>query len=451
MAQVAAFPTQLVGWFVHLVREARSTARRAGGVLVWASQRAEPGSRGWAVPRPGWVWAKPAARVWACGAGEAWRVEVAGPSRFREAGRAWGQLARRVVAAGPLRPVAFAGFAFGRSDTELWEGFPEGLLAVPRVLRLRVGGADYLALACVLGPGDEEDQVDRTLRALHEPDEAEPTPAVAHPIRQLPSAGRWMAEVARAEAACRAGALQKVVLARCVELATETSPETVLQRLAQRYPTCTVFAAAHPDAVFLGATPETLVRVRRGVVSAQALAGTACRGATAEEDARLRSQLCASAKEAREHELVAQHVHRVLRPVCAQLRRGSREVVTLPNVLHLRTRFSGRLLEGTGVLDVAGRLHPTPAVAGLPVEAAGEWVRRHEAMPRGWYAGALGWVDAQGDGELVVCIRSAVLRAGRAWAFAGCGIVGGSQPDREYEESQAKLRPVLEAFGVQEP
>lgn len=449
MAQVAVVPSSLVRRFVDLVQQTRPAARRRGGVLVWASERASPAGAPWALPRPGWVWAKPG-RVWAWAAGEAWSVETVGSHRFEEAARAWRKAAEQVAVAGPMKPVAFAGFAFDSRGTGPWEGFPEGVLVVPRVLRLRVRGADYLALACLLRPGEDQDEVDRTLQALQALQQAARGPATGYVVRQLPSAGRWMAEVAQAEAACRAGLLQKVVLARCVEVATEANPDSVLQRLQQSYPTCTTFAVARQDAVFLGATPETLVRVRRGRVLAEALAGTSPRGTTAEEDACIHSQLRRNPKEAREHELVARHVQQALRPVSIRLRAGPRQVLTLPNVLHLRTRFSSWLLPGTDMLQVAGRLHPTPAVAGLPVLAAGEWVRQHEAFSRGWYAGVLGWVDGQGGGELVVSIRSALLRAGRAWAFAGCGIVAGSSPDREYQESQVKLQPVLEALGVQE-
>lgn len=449
MAQLAVVPSNLVRRFVDLVQEARSVAKRRGGVLVWASGKLGSAGLPWALPRPGWVWAKPG-RVWAWAVGEAWSVETVGPHRFEEAARAWRKAAEQVAAAGPVRPLAFAGFAFDSRGTGPWEGFPEGVLTVPRVLRLRVRGADYLALACLLRPGEEQEEVDRTLQALEALPQAARGTASGYVVRQFPPAGRWMVEVAQAEAACRAGPLQKVVLARCVEVATEANPDSVLQRLQQSYPTCTTFAVARQDAVFLGATPETLVRVRRGRVLAEALAGTSPRGTTPEEDAYIQSQLCNDPKEAREHELVAQYLQQALCPVSNRLRAGPRQVLALPNVLHLRTRFSGRLLHGTDALQVAGRLHPTPAVAGLPVAAAREWVRQHESFCRGWYAGVLGWVDGQGGGELVVSIRSALLRAGRAWAFAGCGIVAGSTPDREYQESQVKLQPVLEALGVQE-
>jgi menaquinone-specific isochorismate synthase len=270
----------------------------------------------------------------------------------------------------------------------------------------------------------------------------------AEVLRSWPAEEDWKAEVAAAEAACRSGALEKVVLARCVEVATEARPEAVLDTLAGRYPTCTSFAVSAGQAVFVGATPETLVRVRGERVWTQALAGTAPRGLDPQQDGTIRRRLLESPKEAREHDLVVSHLRQALGAVCADVRCGRRGVLLLPNVQHLRTRLSGRIQAPAGLLELAGRLHPTPAVAGLPVAAATEWIRGHESVPRGWYAGLVGWVDAAGGGAVVVAIRSALVQEGHAWAFAGCGIVAGSDPQRELEESRLKLRPLMEALGV---
>ncbi len=451
MPQVAALPATLLHRFADLARQARAAGVREGGpVLVWASARVDTSGLPWTLTSPGWVWTKPARGLAAWALGEAWAAEVSGAGRFSQAARAWRQLAQGALWEGPLRPVAFAGFAFDAwRGTGLWEGFPEGVVAVPRVLRLRVRGGEYAAVSCLVSSRAGEDQVEETLQALKEVREASPGVTWGQVLRQLPSSEQWGAEVGRAQAACRAGVLQKVVLARCVEVAVQATPDAVLRRLQDRYPTCTVFAAARAGAVFLGASPERLAWVRRGRVTTQALAGTAPRGASPQEDEHLRAWLQQSTKEAYEHELVAGHVREALQPLCVGLHQGRRGVVVLPNLQHLRTPFRGRLADGVDVLEVGGRLHPTPAVAGLPAQAASEWIRRHESVPRGWYAGVVGWVDASGAGELSVAIRSALLREGRGWAFSGCGVVAGSQPLREYEESQLKLRAVLEALGVE--
>jgi isochorismate synthase len=453
MPRVTALPAQLLRGFADLARRARAASVRGGGpVLVWASTRVEPLGLPWALTSPGWVWAKPARGLAVWASGETWAAEVSGAGRFSEAARAWRRVAQGALWEGPLAPVAFAGFAFDAwRGTGLWEGFPEGVVAVPRVLRARIRGSEYLAVGCLVGPEGGGDEVERTLQALEGAEEASSEATWGQVLRQLPSPERWMAEVERAEAACRAGVLRKVVLARCVEVAVRATPDAVLRRLQDRYATCTVFAVARAGAVFLGASPERLAWVRRGRVVTQALAGTAPRGALPQEDQRLRAQLQESAKEAHEHELVAGHVRDALRPLCVALHQGRRGVVVLPDLQHLRTPFRGRLTDAVGILEVGGRLHPTPAVAGLPVQAATQWIRQHEPVPRGWYAGTVGWVDVCGAGELSVAIRSALLREGRGWAFSGCGVVAGSQPPREYQESQLKLRAVLEALGVQGP
>lgn len=452
MPKVAVCSPALAGRLTRLAREARAVAdRRRRPVLVWVSMPEEGAGPGWALPADGWVFCRPSAqaRLWA--AGRAWAVELAGTDRFRAAADAWRRVATDALAEGPLPPVALTGFAFAAAESaDPWRGFPQGLVVVPRVLRVRLRGAEYLAASCVVGPEAGDEDVSRTVRALESVQEEETPggPPEGQVVWSWPAEKAWQRELSAAEAACRSGVLQKVVLARCVEVATRARPGSVLQALAHRYPTCTSFAVCTGGSVFLGATPETLVRVRGGRVWAQALAGTAPRGADPEHDQRLREQLRTSPKEAREHELVASHVQEALTSVCTDVRRGGRGVLLLPNVQHLRTVLSGDLREDVGLLEVAGRLHPTPAVAGLPVAAATGWIGAHESVPRGWYAGLVGWTDASGNGTLWVAIRSALVQQGRAWAFAGCGVVAGSEPHRELAESQLKLRPILEALGV---
>lgn len=454
MPRPASVAADLSCRLVQLAQGARGLARRWGSpVLVWTGEARQSSGRQWSLQPDGWVWRKPELGVSAWAAGAAWAYPLVGPSRWQDAANAWRRLVPRVLAEGPTRPVAFAGFAFDEGGSPgPWAGFPDGVLVVPRVLRVSVRGAEYVALSCLVTPEGGEEQVDRTIHALASVREVPAgTSGRGEVVRALPDEQDWKTQVLEAEAACRSGELQKVVLARCVEVATSVTPDGVLQVLSERYPTCTVFAVAREGVVFLGATPETLVRVKRGRVWTQALAGTAPRGNDPDEDTVLQRQLASSSKEAREHELVVAHVREALSSVCARVVQGPREVVTLPNVHHLRTRLSGRLAADSTVLEVAGRLHPTPAVAGLPVGRAREWIRTRESVPRGWYAGVVGWVDASGDGELAVAIRCGLLRGGWAWVFSGCGVVAGADPEREYRESQLKLRPVMEAFGVREP
>ncbi|HEY5640241.1 MAG TPA: isochorismate synthase, partial [Dehalococcoidia bacterium] len=228
-------------------------------------------------------------------------------------------------------------------------------------------------------------------------------------------------------------------------------------RLVEGYPHCTVFAFARGDSCFLGATPERLVRVDRpaldgrdapSMVRADCLAGSARRGATEEEDWRLGESLRADPKELHEHAVVVQALRDGLEPLCSRLDIPEAPgLLRLPNVQHLHTPIEGVLSTERGVLELVERLHPTPAAGGLPRDAALPLIRQLESFDRGWYAGPVGWVDGRGDGEFAVAIRSALIRRQEAFLYAGCGIVAGSDPEREYSESCLKLRPMLWALN----
>ena len=268
---------------------------------------------------------------------------------------------------------------------------------------------------------------------------------------EWPPAGRWQAMVAAALEAIGRGALHKVVLSRRVRVRGPAAfdPGLAVRRLRAAYPGCFVFAVARDREAFVGATPERLVRLRGGRLDTAALAGSTARGATPEADERLGRALLASPKERAEHALVVEMLRQALAPLCRVLSVPPEpRLLRLGNVQHLYTPISGAV-EGRSVLELVERLHPTPAVGGWPRAAALEFIRTHEPGSRGWYAAPVGWVDRRGEGEFAVAIRSGLLRGAEAWLFAGCGIVAGSDPAREYEETRLKLRPLLAALGVE--
>jgi len=221
------------------------------------------------------------------------------------------------------------------------------------------------------------------------------------------------------------------------------------------------------DTCFLGASPERLVRVDGRVVRADGLAGSTARGSTAEEDRSMGLALLASSKERHEHALVVHALRDALEPVCANLTiPGQPILLRMPNVQHLHTPVKGVLRSGNNILDLLERLHPTPTVGGVPRGAVLSRIRRYEPFDRGWYAGPVGWIDANDGGEFAVGIRSALvkgigttdataMRAGgnsesdyksEVLLYAGCGIVAGSDPEAEHRESCLKLRPLLWAM-----
>jgi isochorismate synthase len=221
-----------------------------------------------------------------------------------------------------------------------------------------------------------------------------------------------------------------------------------LRRLKDRYAACTTFAFARDDSCFIGSTPERLVRLDGRAVRANCVAGSAPRGATEDEDRALGKALLYDKKEQHEHALVVSALREALAPYCADLNVPEEpNLLKMPNVQHLHTPVDGVLRDDLHVLDLVACLHPSPAVGGVPQELTSARIESYEPFDRGWYAGPVGWFDSSGDGEFVVAIRSALLREQDVHLYAGCGIVEGSDPEREYAESQLKLEPILWAMS----
>ncbi len=269
-------------------------------------------------------------------------------------------------------------------------------------------------------------------------------------MRDLCPASAWKSAVAHIAHEVRKGAVEKVVLARAVGIsARQPIPVTpTLDRLRREYPHCTVFAVGAGGRTFLGATPERLVSLKVTEVRVSSIAGSRPRSADPSEDRWLGEDLLRSSKDRDEHAVVTRALAASLREECSHVRVPPAPVLLqMSNVQHLYTPLTGFAAEGQTVLHFVERLHPTPAVGGAPRAEALRLIRAHERLDRGWYAGPVGWMDVHGQGEFVVAIRSALLDGSEATMFAGCGIVGGSDPDAEYAESQLKLEPVQRAIG----
>jgi menaquinone-specific isochorismate synthase len=261
-------------------------------------------------------------------------------------------------------------------------------------------------------------------------------------------APQWEQAVAEAVAAIKAGSLRKVVLAQdqYATAAEDIDARVPLRRLADRYPDCFTFAC---DGL-IGATPELLIRRDGGEVSALVLAGTAPRGGDTAADEALGRWLLASAKDTEEHAYAVESMREALGPLCDALDIEPRPaLVKLPNLQHLGTWVHGTLAAGgpaRSALALAAAVHPTAAVCGTPTGAALELIRELEHMDRERYAGAVGWVDADGNGEWGIALRCAQLSGRTARLFAGCGIVAGSDPATELAEAQVKFRPMRGAL-----
>jgi isochorismate synthase len=420
------------------------------------------------------LWLRPAEGIALVGIGRAWAIEPAGAERFRLAEQAWRAelVAARVDRAGsdgvPVAgPVLLGGLGFsGRPPAadDPWGPFAASSLVLPELLHAATPDGTFLtgtladpaAPATVRALERRWERLGTRARALA----PSPNGIVARPVYaplattgEQPSHDHWRRLVGMFSGAVGRGRIDKVVLARRVDLRSpvELDVPNALRRLAAGAPESTTYAFRRGGRVFLGATPERLVRTEGRAFRTVAVAGTIGRGADADEDAQLGRALLASEKDREEHAIVVDVLRGQLRPVARTLDVAPEpSVMTLRFVQHLVTEIEGTLPEGRGLLALGERLHPTPAVGGEPRDLALALVDEHEGFDRGWYAGPVGWLGADGDGELCVALRCGIVDRTRATLFAGCGIVADSDPDLEWEESRIKLRAVVTALGIPE-
>jgi isochorismate synthase len=450
---------------------ARAATRRGRPQWVSASLPVDPCDALALFTRPGaterFFWERPDEGHQIVALGAVHAIETEGPQRFRDAACATRELVAdlhtvAVEDTAPQEPLLVGGFAFGDEPSTApdWAAFPPGRLVLPELLFTRSGERAQCSLTRRVEPGtDPQRELVRMRQQLVAAGDAstsaplplQPSSAQAPEFRAAADAPheRYRAGVEDALRAISAGNLEKVVLARAVRLTSAARfPEaSILDTLRRTHPSCATFAVARRGETFLGATPEPLLRVEGRRVQTSAVAGSARRGRSPEEDARLARELCESKKEQAEHAIVVRALREALADACDALEMPEApRLLRLERIQHLETPIAGRLRSEATVLELLGRLHPTPAVAGEPREAALAWLAAREALERGWYAGPVGIVRRDGGGEFWVALRSALLRGGRAQLFAGAGIVAGSRPAEELRETQLKLRAMLGAL-----
>jgi menaquinone-specific isochorismate synthase len=345
-------------------------------------------------------------------------------------------------ALGFARPRFLGGAAFapGAADRAPWHGFGDAWFALPRWTYVSNGVRALLVCA-----GDPHDLAG--VRAAIECAQVTATQPALVELQPAPAA-EWRAQVTSITDAIARGTCSKIVAARTcgVALAGPVDAAAVLTALDARHADCVRVLVRPPGAgTLVAATPERLVRRDGRTIACDALAGTIH---AAQPDAA--ACLLASAKDRREHDLVVQAIRGALEDAGASIDTDTREpaIRALRDVLHLHTPFRATLREPRHVLELAARLHPTPAVGGTPTPVAADWIASREPVARGWYASPVGWFDLDGNGELAVAIRSGLLAGNRAHLWAGAGIVAGSDPERELAETDAKLRAMLGALGI---
>jgi isochorismate synthase len=393
------------------------------------------------------------------GIGVARRLTGRGAERFesidRQLQELWSSLEpHAIVDASAPEPRVVGGFAFqpGRSSQTPWDGFGEGQLVLPRLTYTRREDRAWLTLAA--SPRELASESERA-RFLSEaaqlvaaaaagPDSAFDTAPGPFELAER-SAEEWNEQIEQVKRAIASGALQKVVLARrvLVRFARELSVTRALSRLRESGPNAPRFAFRVGGSTFIGSPPERLLAKTGRHIETEAVAGTLPAG-----DEGAAELLLSDAKLLAEHTPVVRDLIERLRPVADLQPLPERPSVhRARHVLHLKTPISATLRSPERALSLLSRIHPTPAVGGYPTAPALRFIAEHEADERGWYAGPIGWIDARDDADFAVALRSGVISGKQAHLYVGAGIVSGSNPESELQETGWKLKVLLSALG----
>jgi salicylate biosynthesis isochorismate synthase/menaquinone-specific isochorismate synthase len=393
------------------------------------------------------------------GLGAAITLEDRGERRFEHVAERWRALAADACGDHPQGPpgsglVAAGGFAFADEGGSAphWWGFAPASLVVPEVALARGGGEVWCTVAALARPGDDADallaQVEWRLSTLRTTDLPLLDP---HPIERARVAStlapeHYEAAVARAVELICDGQMEKIVLAREVEVHAPRNHDLAAVHgvLRSAFGGCFVFAVGRGPSTFIAASPELLIR-REGLrASTLALAGSTTRSADPAVDDHLGERMLRSEKERGEHAIVAQRIERQLRPHAVWVAMPEEPaVVKIANIQHLATPIRAQLAQPVDAITLTGLLHPTPAVGGEPAATATAWIPALEGFDRGWFAGPIGWTDANGDGEFCVALRCALVHDRVARCFAGVGVVADSDPAEELAETEVKLAALL--------
>lgn len=422
--------------------------------VVWASRR---GSEPW------FAFEQPDRGTALAALGAAVRLEGRGVERFATIADRWRALSAAAVADSPGDPdgggpLLLGGFSFAPDGgaSAAWRGFEPASMLVPEVALTREsrGGKRFsrLTLATLAAPDDVAEQLlERLCRRVERLRLAplpllDPAPTGRYRVASGMPPEHYEAAVARAAETIRAGGIQKIVVARDVEVHAPSpyDPGALFGVLREAFPSCFVFCVGRGEATLIAASPELLVRREGQRISTMALAGSTRRSADPAVDAHLGERLLRDASYREEHAIVVRRIERTLNRHAIWVASAPEPTLArIANIQHLATPIRAQLAAPIEAIELAGLMHPTPAVGGEPGAAALELIPALEGLDRGWYTGPVGWTDAAGDGEFCVALRCALLRGEVARCYAGNGIVRGSDPATELSETEVKLAALL--------
>ena len=416
-----------------------------------------------------YYWEKPVDDFAISASGELERVTAHGDSRFRDSSTRGKEVLSRVHHLSGINHQnavvhLFGGFSFfDENDSDSWSSFDSSSFTLPEWMIIKEGKCCILTFLTEYKAGatiDEvKNQIERKLSELEpvtKADEYTLSPvqdasfSLETPGTDSKEYFQWVENIKKAKQAISKEEFKKVVLARQlnIKLDRKIKDTHILNRLRVQYPDCYSFLIRQDgDSSFIGCTPERLASFNSKFVLTEGLAGSISRGKTASEDAVLEYNLLHSSKDLHEHGIVLDAIEENLGHYSDNVQHPEApQIKKLSNVQHLYTPITAKIKNGVSRTEVLKTLHPTPAVGGFPKEKAVEFIKEHEDFNRGWYAAPIGWINAHGNGEFIVAIRSGLIKNDEVRFFAGCGIVEDSDPEKEWEETNLKFIPMLSAL-----
>ncbi|MBT2582591.1 isochorismate synthase [Planococcus sp. ISL-109] len=379
--------------------------------------------------------------------------------RYKSIQQDWQALSAQLVnEETAVQPVLFGGFSFDplNNQPSEWRNFPQAYFAMPTFQLIVKGEQAYVSVHLITNKpnsfADFEALRKERDRLIHATQVSEPKVYMKPRVLEKKELKKeeYMRSIEKVTRVIRSGEVDKVVIARALGLRFEEplSAAAALSQAANEQPESFLFGLEAGEQFFFGATPERLVKVEAQKALSTCLAGSTPRGKSVEEDEALGNALLNDSKNRSEHQYVVQMIGDVFKEHCSipQIPHIPK-LMKIRDIQHLHTPVEGQLKNGSSLLDLVEALHPTPALGGEPKHQALSLIRSYEPLNRGYYASPIGWIDAKGDGEFAVAIRSALIDGNKAYLYAGGGIVADSTPEAEYEETWVKFRPMLRVLG----
>src|SRR5690554_1902738 len=416
-----------------------------------------------------YYWEKPIDDFAIAAAGELARIQSTGEGRFKNASASGKTLIKKVHHFTKINHSLavvhlLGGFSFfDHNVSKHWKDFGAGSFTLPEWLIIRDGMFSILTISFELNKNDTaESIINRFYQKLEDLNDITAASSYSigpeldkHNVLDVPNVdslehNRWIRSIKKAKEQISNNAFTKIVIARELPIALKktVSDTHILNQLRHQYPDCYSFLIRQNEhSSFIGCTPERLASFKGNYLYTEGLAGSSPRGKTASEDARLEYELLHSDKNLDEHNIVLEAIEENLFPFSDTMEFQPQPTVKkLTNVLHLHTPIRAKIKHGVSRTEVLKTLHPTPAVGGFPKNDAVPYISNFEDFDRGWYAGPIGWINANGEGEFAVAIRSGLIKNDEVRFYAGCGIVEASDPEKEWEETNLKFIPMLSAL-----